>query len=106
MDHDYEFPLEDRDFRKISQLVTAETGIVIDERKRAFIHGRLGRRLRALGLSNFREYTRVLEDPEYASELGMLINAITTNHTSFFREQHHFEYLSQTILPRIVEIEP
>ncbi len=100
---DYEFPLEDRDFRTIAQLVTAETGIVIDERKRAFIHGRLGRRLRALGLSDFSEYCRVLEDPDHGSELGMLINAITTNHTSFFREPHHFDYLAKTILPHIAK---
>ena len=49
-----EFALQDGDFRKIADLVMATTGIVIDDRKRAFIHGRLGRRLRALGLANLR----------------------------------------------------
>ncbi len=96
-----EFALEDADFRKISSLVRATTGIVIEDRKRAFIHGRLGRRLRALGLGNFSEYCRVLDGPNGAAERDVLVNAITTNHTSFFREPHHFEYLGRTVLPAI-----
>lgn len=98
-----EFALEDDDFRKISRLVTATTGIVIDNRKRAFIQGRLGRRLRTLGLENFSEYCRVLDGPDGEAERLVLVNAITTNHTSFFREPHHFEYLAETVLPAIVQ---
>lgn len=101
-----EFALQDEDFRKISSLVTATTGIVIDNRKRAFIHGRLGRRLRVLGLANFSEYCRVLDGPDGEAERLVMVNAITTNHTSFFREQHHFEYLAKTILPAIVKGKP
>jgi chemotaxis protein methyltransferase CheR len=97
----HEFPLRDRDFHRISDLVMATTGIVISEKKRAFIHGRLGRRLRALGLANFNEYCRVLDGPDGDAERHVLVNAITTNHTSFFREPHHFEYLAKTILPAI-----
>ena len=97
-----EFALEDSDFRKISSLVRATTGIVIADRKRAFIHGRLGRRLRALGLQNFSEYCRVLEGPNGAAERDVLVNAITTNHTGFFREPHHFEYLEKIVLPAIL----
>jgi chemotaxis protein methyltransferase CheR len=97
-----EYALQDDDFQKISHLVTSTTGIVIDDRKRAFIHGRLGRRLRALGLTDFSEYCRVLDGPDGAAERRVLVNAITTNHTSFFREQHHFDYLANTILPAAV----
>lgn len=96
-----DFELSDGDFRTISDLVMKSAGIVISERKRAFIHGRLGRRLRALGLSDFGEYCRLLESRDGASERHNLINAITTNHTSFFREPHHFDYLRDTILPEI-----
>lgn len=98
-----EYALHDGDFRKIAALVAKKTGIVIDDRKRAFVHGRLGRRLRALGLSDFSEYCRLLDGPDGATEHGMLVNAITTNHTSFFREPHHFEYLTNTILPAIMD---
>jgi chemotaxis protein methyltransferase CheR len=97
-----EFALRDGDFRKIFHLVMATTGVVIDDRKRAFIHGRLGRRLRALGLANFSEYCRVLDGPDGNAERHVLVNAITTSHTSFFREPHHFDCLAKTILPAIV----
>jgi chemotaxis protein methyltransferase CheR len=98
---DYE--LRDRDFHKIARLVRDRTGIVINERKRAFVLSRLGRRLRVLGLKDFATYCRLLEDPaEGDAERAMLVNAVTTNHTSFFREPHHFEYLAATVLPEIV----
>jgi chemotaxis protein methyltransferase CheR len=80
-------------------------GIVLSEKKRAFIQGRLGRRLRVLGLSDFAAYCRLLEGPAGADERGNLINAVTTNHTSFFREPHHFDYLSKTVLPSVVGAE-
>ncbi|MGP8122230.1 MAG: CheR family methyltransferase [Xanthobacteraceae bacterium] len=98
-----EFALRDSDFRKIVKLVMEKTGIVISDRKRAFVHGRLGRRLRALGLSNFGEYCRLLESPGGEAEHPMLVNAITTNHTSFFREPHHFDCLTKTVLPAIAQ---
>jgi chemotaxis protein methyltransferase CheR len=99
---EFEFALQEVDFRKISSLVRATSGIVIDDRKRAFIHGRLGRRLRALGLANFGEYCRVLDGPDGDVERHVMVNAITTNHTGFFREPHHFDYLAKTVLPTIV----
>jgi chemotaxis protein methyltransferase CheR len=97
-----EFALEDGDFRKIASLVTAKTGIQVSDRKRSFISGRLGRRLRTLGLSSFSEYCRLLEGKDGEEERLVLVNAITTNHTAFFREPHHFEALVQTVLPSIV----
>jgi chemotaxis protein methyltransferase CheR len=97
-----DFALRDGDFRKISSRVREATGIVIDDRKRAFIHARLGRRLRALGLANFGEYRQVLDGPDGDTERHVLLNAITTNHTSFFREPHHFEYLAKTVVPAII----
>lgn len=97
-----EYALRDKDFRKIVELVMNTTGIVLSEKKRPFIQGRLGRRLRALGMQDFREYCNLLETPDGDEERSNLINAITTNHTSFFREPHHFTYLTRTILPKIV----
>src|ERR1700761_8364338 len=98
-----DFALHDRDFRQLAKLVVDTSGIVLSERKRAFIQGRLGKRLRALGLSNFRQYCALLETDEGNTERGNLINAITTNHTSFFREGHHFEHLTKVVFPRLVE---
>jgi len=98
-----EYALQDGDFRKIASLVMDKTGIVLGEKKRAFIHGRLGRRLRMLGMSDFSQYCRLLESKDGEAERHMLINAVTTNHTSFFREEHHFDYLTKTVLPTIVD---
>jgi chemotaxis protein methyltransferase CheR len=98
-----EYALQDSDFRQIVKLVMDTAGIVLSEKKRAFILGRLGRRLRILGLSDFAEYCRLLESPDGDTERHNLINAITTNHTSFFRESHHFDYLAKTILPELAE---
>lgn len=100
---DTEFVLNDGDFRQIVKIVMDTAGIVLNEKKRAFIHGRLGRRLRALGLSDFTAYCRLLESPDGETERHNLINAVTTNHTNFFREPHHFDYLAQTILPTLAE---
>lgn len=98
-----EFALHDSDFRKIVQFVMDTAGIVLSERKRPFVQSRLGRRLRALGLPDFRQYCRLLETPAGEQERAHLINAITTNHTSFFRESHHFSYLTRTIVPAIAK---
>jgi len=101
-DHgDREFRFTDRDFQYIRQLVSRETGIVVAEIKRHMVYSRLTRRLRALGLRDFRDYCRLLEkDP--AGELNAFINAITTNLTSFFREPHHFEYLQKVVVPDLL----
>lgn len=96
-----EYALQDSDFNQIVKLVMDTAGIVLSEKKRAFVLGRLGRRLRILGLSDFAEYCRLLESPDGDTERHNLINAITTNHTSFFRESHHFDYLAKTILPAL-----
>lgn len=98
-----EFALRDSDFRKIVEIVTTRTGIVINDRKRAFVHGRLGRRLRALGLSDFGQYCDLLASEAGETEQAVLVNAVTTNHTSFFREQHHFQYLGRSVLPAIAQ---
>lgn len=98
-----EFALLDRDFHKLSKLVMDTAGIVLSERKRAFIQGRLGRRLRALGLSDFSDYCDLLDSDAGSEERHKLINAITTNHTAFFREMHHFDHLTKVILPELVQ---
>src|SRR5690606_22251874 len=65
------------------------------------VYGRLSRRLRALDLVSFRDYRALLTQPD-SQELVEFCNAITTNLTSFFREQHHFEYLRDHLLaPRL-----
>lgn len=96
-----EYTLRDSDFNRLAKLVMDVAGIVLSDKKRAFIHSRLGRRLRQLGLTDFGAYCRLLETKDGEDERANLINAITTNHTAFFREMHHFDYLAKVVLPTI-----
>jgi chemotaxis protein methyltransferase CheR len=91
-----EFAFGDEDFAALRKLVRELTGISLTEQKRELVYGRLSRRLRALKLDSFGEYRQLLATND--GELVHLCNAITTNLTAFFREQHHFAYLRDHIL--------
>ncbi len=93
-----EYPMTDRDFELLRTLVSQHTGIQLSVDKRELVYSRLARRLRALGLQNFAEYCALLQQGD-SHELEEFTNAVTTNLTSFFRENHHFEYLAKTVIP-------
>lgn len=93
-----EYILTDQDFSFISSFVYKHVGIVLHDEKRAMVYARLSRRLRSLGLKSFHEYCMMLEHDHKQEELPNLINAITTNLTRFFREDHHFEHLRHEVL--------
>ena len=96
-----EFAFTDEDFDALRALVRDVTGITLGEMKRELVYGRLSRRLRALGLRSFADYRRLLQSRDGADELEGFTNAVTTNLTAFFREEHHFEYLrTRILLPR------
>jgi len=94
-------PLGDREFRRICALIRERAGIELGDSKRTLCQTRLSRRMRVLGVSDYREYVALLDDP-HAAEHDELVNALTTNVSSFFRELHHFEMLAATILPPLV----
>jgi len=95
-------PLGDREFKRICGLIRERAGIELTDAKRTLCQTRLIRRLRALGLDGYPEYVKLLDDPGHP-EHDELINALTTNVTSFFREMHHFELLATDILPPLVK---
>ncbi|MGH8150755.1 MAG: hypothetical protein ACRETB_12380, partial [Steroidobacteraceae bacterium] len=91
-----EFAFSDADFEALRSLVKSLTGISLSDQKRELVYGRLTRRLRALNLTSFKEYRKLLAGSP--QELAHCINAITTNLTAFFRERHHFDYLRDAVL--------
>jgi chemotaxis protein methyltransferase CheR len=95
-----EYHLSDAQFDDIRRLVREHTGISLADSKRELVYSRLVRRLRRLSLGGFGDYLQLLERGE-STELEEFTNAITTNLTSFFRENHHFEFLSGTVLPAL-----
>ncbi len=95
-----EFELTDAVFDRLRELVRCHTGISLAGSKRELVYGRLARRVRALQLRSFAEYCALIESGT-ADEIQELTNAITTNLTSFFRENHHFQQLANEIFPQI-----
>ena len=95
-----DFVLHDAEFAEIRGLVKTHTGISLSESKRELVYSRLVRRLRRLGMDNFGDYIELLRAADEV-ELEEFANAITTNLTAFFRENHHFEFLASTALPAL-----
>ncbi len=85
-----EFDLSDTDFQTLTRLAYEYAGIALAETKQNLIYSRLSRRLRALRLETFSDYCEYLTGN--ASEVENFINSISTNHTKFFRESHHFDH--------------
>ena len=96
-----EFLFTENDFKYLTQLIHETTGISLKSDKQELVYGRLSRRLRELGLTTFNQYCDVLKN-DNQDEAVHFINAITTNVTHFFRENHHFEYLKNTLIPDLI----
>lgn len=93
----------DRDLAAIVRMVYETSGITLHAGKRALVSARLQRRLRHHGVATFRDYVKLLQCDVTGEELTAMLDAITTNHTAFFREPQHFDFLSSTVLPPLRE---
>ncbi|HYE86116.1 MAG TPA: CheR family methyltransferase [Vicinamibacterales bacterium] len=91
----------ERELTSIVDLVYQKSGIVLHEGKRALIMARLQRRVRAGGFGSFAGYLAHVRADRTGSALAGLIDAIATNHTSFFREVEHFQFLRDRIVPAL-----
>jgi len=99
--YERDFDFSEKDFKYIRDLIMERTGIVLADHKVDMVYGRLTRRLRELNLESFNDYLSNLENDE--QELVHFVNALTTNLTAFYREPHHFEFLTSKLLPQIVK---
>lgn len=98
---DKEFLFTEKDFNYLAQLAGTRAGINLSSGKRELVYGRLAKRLRKLGLHSFKQYCDRLKEGD-DEELTNFINSITTNVTSFFRENHHFDFITENILPNLI----
>ncbi|GHF93353.1 CheR family methyltransferase [Thalassotalea marina] len=96
------YRLTDDEFRFICQYVYDIAGIVLNDSKREMVYRRLTRIVRERKLSSFSEYCQILKQND-ERERPYFINAITTNLTSFFREKHHFDFLIDEELQRLIQ---
>ncbi|MGI9213614.1 MAG: CheR family methyltransferase [Methylococcaceae bacterium] len=95
-----EFEFTWDDFNHLRTLSYEHSGIKVPDDKFDMFYCRLAKRIRLLKLPNFKAYCHYLRH-HHDSEFTEFINSITTNLTSFFRENHHFDYLTQQIIPEI-----
>jgi len=100
--HDREFSFSNSDFETIRKFVHKETGITLSDAKKNMVYSRLSRRLRQLNITSFQNYIDIAAAND-SDERGNFINAITTNLTSFFREEHHFEFLKSEVIPALLK---
>ncbi|MBX3617000.1 CheR family methyltransferase [Nitrosomonas sp.] len=94
-----EYVFTKEDFERVRKLIYKHAGISLSSGKQNMVYSRLARRLRATGINSFHEYLNYLErgNPE---EWEAFTNALTTNLTAFFREQHHFPILEKHVEKR------
>lgn len=85
------------EFNAIAAIMQSDARIHLSEAKTTLVHSRLSRRLREHGLADFREYVRLVQTD--AGERAAMVVALTTNHTHFFRESHHFDHFRATAMP-------
>lgn len=99
--YDARLVLSDAEYDQLCTMIVEQTGISMGESKRQLVYRRVSGRLKELGLSTFSEYIEFLKTDDPV-EREIFINTITTNLTSFYRENHHFEYLAETIIPDLL----
>ncbi len=99
-EREFKFTLKDFDY--LRNITNKKTGIVVSDDKFDMFYARLSKHVRRLGLSDFRDYCQVISRGE-SQEMVTLINSVTTNLTSFFREKHHFDYMKADFIPRHVK---
>jgi chemotaxis protein methyltransferase CheR len=92
-----EFAFTHSDFDRVRSMIYKKAGISLADSKQEMVYSRLARRLRATGLSSFVSYLDQLEKEPGGAEWEAFTNALTTNLTSFFREEHHFPILAEHI---------
>jgi chemotaxis protein methyltransferase CheR len=96
-----EFSFSAADFERVRTLIYQRAGIHLHGGKQAMVYSRLSRRLRETGQRSFADYLRMLEGhADHGNEWQAFINCLTTNLTSFFREEHHFVELAADLRAR------
>ena len=98
----YGAQLSDKEFSRLSQFIIKETGIKIHQGKRIMLQSRLYKRLKSLNIYSFGEYCDYVFSKMGYLEIDNMIDVVCTNKTSFFRESHHFEFLTEFILPKLL----
>ncbi len=96
----YNKTMEQKQFEKLKHIIHKESGIYLGPDKITLLANRLRKRMRALSLSNTEEYLEIIETDASGEELVALIDVVSTNHTFFYRERQHFDFLKKSLIER------
>jgi chemotaxis protein methyltransferase CheR len=94
--------MRESEFEFIRTLVYEHSRITLGPDKRELVAARLGKRLRATQVPTITAYCQFLKEPAGTAELAHLIDAISTNHTFFFRENSHFDFVRSDLVPEML----
>lgn len=97
----FQLTISQREFDQFKKLIYDKAGISLSDAKRSLVVSRLSKRMRELALNSFDTYFKMVMAKDGQSELQHTIDMLTTNETYFFREERHFDYLKQKILPSV-----
>ena len=100
-DYEREYSYEQKDFEQVKSRIYSHAGIALADHKKDLVYNRLVRRIRELQVESFSDYLTLLDSS--SDEMSQFVNAMTTNLTSFYREAHHFEFLSNTYIPELFD---
>jgi chemotaxis protein methyltransferase CheR len=96
--------LSRHDFARLARFIHDYSGIKVPPSKKTMVEGRLRRRVAANRFGNLDQYCRYLFDEDgLRNETIHLIDVITTNKTDFFREPNHFDFLTETVIPEVLD---
>jgi chemotaxis protein methyltransferase CheR len=89
--------MDQRTFDQFRDIVYEKSGIAISSNKVALVTARVGKRMRELSIDKHRDYLRHVLDDASGEEMVHLLDCVSTNVTSFFRENDHFEFLFRSV---------
>jgi chemotaxis protein methyltransferase CheR len=91
------------EFATVSRMLYELSGINLQPGKEGLVQSRLSKRIRALQLNNISDYLKYVEADTTRSEITLMVDMLTTNKTSFFRESAHFDFLRQSVIPKLLQ---
>ncbi|MDR2390596.1 MAG: protein-glutamate O-methyltransferase [Planctomycetota bacterium] len=93
--------LDEELFKRICKFVYEKTKINLGKNKMELVRSRFGKIIRQRGMKGFHDYFKWVREDDTGEALKEMMNAISTNLTSFFRENEHFKFLAATVIPWI-----
>ena len=93
--------ITDAQFEEVSAMTKSLAGINLHVGKKELVRARLAKRIRLLKLRSVTEYLEYMKNDPTGQELVLMLDALSTNLTYFFREQQHFDYLHEKVIPAI-----